>query len=295
MKWTAADMPDQAGKTAVVTGANSGLGLVISRELARAGATVVMACRNVKKGERAAAEVGKRAQLEALDLADLDSVRDFAGRLSEARVDVLVNNAGVMAPPRRLTADGFESQFGTNHLGHFALTGLLVPKLLAAPEPRVVTMSSGGHRMGRINFDDLHGERLYNNWLAYGQSKLANLLFAFELQRRADGQLQSLAAHPGYSATNLQFAGPARWYERASMALTNRLIAQGADQGALPALYAATVTDVPGGSYIGPDGFLEARGHPHLVTAAGKAYDPEVAARLWEVSEALTGVRYTWS
>jgi NAD(P)-dependent dehydrogenase (short-subunit alcohol dehydrogenase family) len=295
MKWTAADMPDQAGKTAVVTGANSGLGLVISRELARAGATVVMACRNVKKGERAAAEVGKRAQLEALDLADLDSVRDFAGRLSEARVDVLVNNAGVMAPPRRLTADGFESQFGTNHLGHFALTGLLVPKLLAAPEPRVVTMSSGGHRMGRINFDDLHGERLYNNWLAYGQSKLANLLFAFELQRRADGQLQSLAAHPGYSATNLQFAGPARWYERASMALTNRLIAQSADQGALPALYAATVTDVPGGSYIGPDGFLEARGHPHLVTAAGKAYDPEVAARLWEVSEALTGVRYTWS
>jgi NAD(P)-dependent dehydrogenase (short-subunit alcohol dehydrogenase family) len=295
MKWTAADMPDQAGKTAVVTGANSGLGLVISRELARAGATVVMACRNVKKGERAAAEVGKRAQLEALDLADLDSVRDFAGRLSEARVDVLVNNAGVMAPPRRLTADGFESQFGTNHLGHFALTGLLVPKLLAAPEPRVVTMSSGGHRMGRINFDDLHGERRYNNWLAYGQSKLANLLFAFELQRRADGQLQSLAAHPGYSATNLQFAGPARWYERASMALTNRLIAQGADQGALPALYAATVTDVPGGSYIGPDGFLEARGHPHLVTAAGKAYDPEVAARLWEVSEALTGVRYTWS
>jgi NAD(P)-dependent dehydrogenase (short-subunit alcohol dehydrogenase family) len=200
-----------------------------------------------------------------------------------------------MAPPRRLTADGFESQFGTNHLGHFALTGLLVPKLLAAPEPRVVTMSSGGHRMGRINFDDLHGERRYNNWLAYGQSKLANLLFAFELQRRADGQLQSLAAHPGYSATNLQFAGPARWYERASMALTNRLIAQGADQGALPALYAATVTDVPGGSYIGPDGFLEARGHPHLVTAAGKAYDPEVAARLWEVSEALTGVRYTWS
>jgi NAD(P)-dependent dehydrogenase (short-subunit alcohol dehydrogenase family) len=295
MKWTAADMPDQAGKTAVVTGANSGLGLVISRELARAGATVVMACRNVKKGERAAAEVGKRAQLEALDLADLDSVRDFAGRLSEARVDVLVNNAGVMAPPRRLTADGFESQFGTNHLGHFALTGLLVPKLLAAPEPRVVTMSSGGHRMGRINFDDLHGERRYNNWLAYGQSKLANLLFAFELQRRADGQLQSLAAHPGYSATNLQFAGPARWYERASMALTNRLSAQGADQGALPALYAATVTDVPGGSYIGPDGFLEARGHPHLVTAAGKAYDPEVAARLWEVSEALTGVRYTWS
>jgi NAD(P)-dependent dehydrogenase (short-subunit alcohol dehydrogenase family) len=294
MKWTVADMPDQAGKTAVVTGANSGLGLVISRELARAGATVVMACRNVDKGERAVAEVGDGARLEALDLADLESVRNLAGRLSEERVDVLINNAGVMAPPRRLTADGFESQFGTNHLGHFALTGSLLPKLLAAPEPRVVTMSSGGHRMGRINFDDLHGERRYNNWLAYGQSKLANLLFAFELQRRADGKLQSLAAHPGYSATNLQFAGPAHWYERASMALTNRLIAQSADQGALPALYAATVTDVPGGSYIGPDGFLEARGHPHLVTATGRAYDPDVAARLWKVSEELTGVHYAW-
>jgi NAD(P)-dependent dehydrogenase (short-subunit alcohol dehydrogenase family) len=294
MKWTVADMPDQAGKTAVVTGANSGLGLVISRELARAGATVVMACRNVDKGERAVAEVGDGARLEALDLADLESVRNLAGRLSEERVDVLINNAGVMAPPRRLTADGFESQFGTNHLGHFALTGSLLPKLLAAPEPRVVTMSSGGHRMGRINFDDLHGERRYNNWLAYGLSKLANLLFAFELQRRADGKLQSLAAHPGYSATNLQFAGPAHWYERASMALTNRLIAQSADQGALPALYAATVTDVPGGSYIGPDGFLEARGHPHLVTATGRAYDPDVAARLWKVSEELTGVHYAW-
>jgi NAD(P)-dependent dehydrogenase (short-subunit alcohol dehydrogenase family) len=294
MKWTVVDMPDQAGKTAVVTGANSGLGLVISRALARAGAGVVMACRNLGKGERAAAQVGDRARLEALDLADLESVRDFVGRLSEEHVDLLINNAGVMAPPRRLTADGFESQFGTNHLGHFALTGLLLPKLLAAPEPRVVTMSSGGHRMGRINFDDLHGERRYNNWLAYGQSKLANLLFAFELQRRADGKLQSLAAHPGYSATNLQFAGPAHWYERASMALTNRLIAQSADQGALPALYAATVTDVPGGSYIGPDGFLEARGYPHLVTAAGKAYDPDVAARLWNLSEELTGVHYAF-
>jgi NAD(P)-dependent dehydrogenase (short-subunit alcohol dehydrogenase family) len=293
-RWTTADMPDQTGKVAVVTGANSGLGLVISRELARAGAGVVMACRNLEKGERAAAQVGERARLEQLDLADLENVRNFAGRLSEDRVDLLINNAGVMAPPRRLTADGFESQLGTNHLGHFALTGLLLPKLLAAPEPRVVTMSSGGHRMGRINFDDLHGERRYNNWLAYGQSKLANLLFAFELQRRAAGKLQSLAAHPGYSATNLQFAGPARWYERGSMAVLNRVVAQDADMGSLPALYAATVTDLPGGSYVGPDGFLELRGQPHLVTAAGKAYDPDVAARLWDVSEELTGVHYVF-
>ena len=294
MNWTAADIPDQAGKTAVVTGANSGLGLAIARELGRAGAAVVMASRNVDKGEQAAAQVGGAARVEQLDLASLRSVREFAARLAEERIDLLINNAGVMAPPRRLTADGFESQLGTNHLGHFALTGLLLPKLLAAPGPRVVTMSSGAHRVGRINFDDLQGERRYNNWVAYGQSKLANLLFAFELQRRADGKLESLAAHPGYAATNLQFAGPARWYERGSMAVMNRVIAQNADMGALPALYAAAVPDVPGGSYVGPDGFMELRGHPHLVTAAGRAYDPELASRLWEVSEELTGVRYAF-
>jgi NAD(P)-dependent dehydrogenase (short-subunit alcohol dehydrogenase family) len=291
MSWIAADIPDQIGKTSVVTGANSGLGLVIARELARAGATVVLAVRDTEKGARAAAEIGARSRVERLDLADLSSVRSFAERFEEP-LDMLVNNAGVMAPPRRLTADGFESQFGTNHLGHFALTGLLIGNLLAASSPRVVTMSSGAHRMGRINFDDLQGERRYNNWLAYGQSKLANLLFAFELERRANGKLVSLAAHPGYAATNLQFAGPARWYERLTMALTNRVIAQSAEMGALPALYAAAVPDVPGGSFVGPDGFLEQRGHPHLVTAAGKAYDLEAARRLWEVSEELTGVHY---
>ena len=289
MKWTAADMPDQAGKTAVVTGANSGLGLAISRELARAGANVVMAVRNVEKARQGA---GAKARIEQLDLADLASIRAFAERLPDPRVDLLINNAGVMAPPRSLTADGFESQFGTNHLGHFALTGLLLPKLLQASEPRVVTQSSGAHRIGWIHFDNLQGERRYNNWLWYGQSKLANLMFAFELQKRAGSRLKSLACHPGYAATNLQFAGPARWYERATMAITNRVIAQSADMGALPALYAATVADVPDGAFVGPDQLFEQRGYPHLVTAAGRAYDEQAWARLWEVSEELTGVSY---
>jgi NAD(P)-dependent dehydrogenase (short-subunit alcohol dehydrogenase family) len=289
MKWTTADIPDQTGKTAVVTGANSGLGLAISRELARAGASVVMAVRNVEKGRQAA---GAEARIEHLDLADLASIRAFAQRLPEPRIDVLINNAGVMAPPRRLTADGFESQFGTNHLGHFALTGLLLPKLRQASDPRVVTQSSGAHRIGWIHFDNLHGERRYNNWLWYGQSKLANLMFAFELQKRAGGELKSLACHPGYAATNLQFAGPARWYERATMAITNRVIAQSADMGALPALYAATAADVPGGAFIGPDQLFEQRGYPRLVSAAGRAYDEQAWARLWSISEELTGVSY---
>jgi NAD(P)-dependent dehydrogenase (short-subunit alcohol dehydrogenase family) len=304
-KWTADQMPDQSGRVAVVTGANSGLGLVTARELARAGASVVLACRNTSKGERAIEELraavpGADAKLEALDLADLDSVRDFASRIASERghLDLLVLNAGVMAPPRRTTKDGFESQFGTNHLGHFALTGRLLPTLLAASEPRVVTLSSGVHRMGSINFDDLQRERRYNNWLAYGQSKLANLIFAVELQRRASTagtNLLSLAAHPGYSATNLQFAGPTAFYEKAFMAVANKVYAQSADMGALPTLYAATVPDLPGGSFIGPDGFLEGRGHPHLVTGAGKAYDEDTARRLWEASEQLTGVHYEFA
>ncbi len=213
------------------------------------------------------------------------------------RLDLLINNAGVMAPPRRLTADGFESQFGTNHLGHFALTGLLLPRLLAAPAPRVVTVSSGAHRIGWMRFDDLQGERRYNNWLAYGQSKLSNLLFCFELQRRATQagtELLSMAAHPGYAATNLQFAGPTAWHERALMAVTNRVVAQSAEMGALPSLFAATAPDLPGGSFIGPDGLLEQRGHPHVVTAAGRAYDEAAWRRLWDISEQLTGVCYAF-
>jgi NAD(P)-dependent dehydrogenase (short-subunit alcohol dehydrogenase family) len=299
-RWSAADIPDQAGRVAVVTGASSGLGLITARELARAGATVILAVRNLEKAEQAAAEIpSERRHIEALDLADLASVREFAERMSAAnpRIDLLVNNAGVMAPPRRLTRDGFESQFGTNHLGHFALTGLLLRPLLAAPAPRVVTVSSGAHRIGRMNFSDLQGERRYMSWLAYGQSKLANLMFCFELQRRATEagtELRSLAAHPGYARTNLQFAAPP-WYERGLMAVTNLLIAQSAEMGALPTLYAATVDDVPGGSFVGPDGFMEQRGHPHLVSAAGRAYDEDAWKRLWKISEELTGVSYEFS
>jgi NAD(P)-dependent dehydrogenase (short-subunit alcohol dehydrogenase family) len=302
--WAAADIPDQAGRIAVVTGANSGLGAVTARELARAGATVVIACRNTAKGDEAAQSITAAVPaadlaVRLLDLADLGSVRTFAETFAgeHDRLDLLVNNAGVMAPPRRLTADGFESQIGTNHLGHYALTGLLLPRLLAAGAPRVVTLSSGAHRMGRVNFSNLQGERRYNNWLAYGQSKLANLLFCFELQRRATAagtELRSMAAHPGYSATNLQFAGPSRFYETAIMGVTNKLVAQSADMGALPTLYAATVADLPGGSFVGPDGWQELRGHPHVVTAARRAYDEDAQRRLWAVSEQLTGVGYEW-
>jgi NAD(P)-dependent dehydrogenase (short-subunit alcohol dehydrogenase family) len=302
-RWTAAEIPDQTGRLAIVTGANSGLGRSTAWELARAGATVIVACRNTAKGDEAAARIRQDVpdadlRVERLDLADLDSVRSFADGLAEDRVDLLINNAGVMAPPRRLTKDGFESQFGTNHLGHFTLTGRLLPCLLAAPEPRVVTVSSGAHRIGRIHFDDLEGERRYNNWLAYGQSKLANLMFCFELQRRAteaETALKSMAAHPGYAATNLQSAGPGHWYERALGELGNRVIAQSAQMGALPSLYAATVPDLPGGTFVGPDGFMEQRGYPKVVTGAGKAYDEDAWRRLWEISEELTGVRYEFT
>ncbi len=300
--WTAAQIPDQSGRAAVVTGANSGLGLVTARELARAGASVVLACRNLEKGERALSELRAaappaQARLEPLDLADLRSVRAFAQRLSaeQQSLDLLINNAGVMAPPRRLTADGFESQLGTNHLGHFALTGLLLGLLCRAAAPRVVTVSSSAHRLAKIKFDDLQLERHYNRWLAYGQSKLANLMFCFELQRRASAAgspLRSLAAHPGYAATNLQFAGPAKFYEKALMALGNKLYAQSAEMGALPTLYAATGLDLPGGTFVGPDGIGEGRGHPQIVTASGKAYDEHAWRRLWETSGELTGVDF---
>jgi NAD(P)-dependent dehydrogenase (short-subunit alcohol dehydrogenase family) len=301
VKWTAKDIPDQSGRVAVVTGANSGLGLVTARELARAGATVVLTARDTAKGEQALASIreavpGAEVRAQELDLADLSSVRSFAEAFGSNPLDLLINNAGLMAPPRRLTKDGFESQFGTNHLGHFALTGLLMPSLLGAPEPRVVTVSSTAHRAGQIDFDDLQREHKYNNWRAYGQSKLANLMFCFELQRRATEAgtaLKSNAAHPGYARTNLQFAAPTA-RDKAVMTVTNLLFAQSAEMGALPTLYAATVADLPGGTFVGPGGFMEQRGHPKVVTAVAKAYDEDVWRRLWEVSEELTGVHYAF-
>ncbi len=302
-KWTAEQIPDQAGRTAVVTGANSGLGLVAARELARAGADVVLACRNTEKGEAAAesirAEVpGAKVAVEALDLSSLDSVRDFAERFAAGHesLDLLLNNAGVMAPPRRETADGFELQLGTNHLGHFALTGLLLDKLQGREDARVVTVSSTAHKMGRIDFDDLQRQKHYFRWTAYGQSKLANVLFARELDRRlraAGSTVASLAAHPGYSATNLQSAAPPL-LDRVVMVVTNHLLAQSAEMGALPELYAATRPNLDGGLFIGPDGFEEQRGHPKVVRPVRAGRDEAVAERLWTVSEELTGVSYAF-
>jgi NAD(P)-dependent dehydrogenase (short-subunit alcohol dehydrogenase family) len=295
--WTADQIPDQSGRTAVVTGSNSGLGLVTARELARHGARVVVTARDAGKAESAqgaVAEVAPDAEVEprVLDLADLDSVRSFAEGVEA--VDVLVNNAGVMMCPRQTTADGFELQFGTNHLGHFALTGLLLDKLRAGRDSRVVTVTSLEHRPGRIDFDDLQSKRDYSPRGAYRRSKLANAVFGLELDRRlraAELPVMSVLAHPGYSATNLQLSGPTG-VMRAFLRVTNKLVAQSVEQGALPQLYAATAPEVEGGDFYGPDGFREARGHPTHVDTAGRAKDADLGKRLWEVSEELTGVSY---
>ncbi len=304
--WQASDIPDQSGRTAVVTGSNSGIGLIAARELARAGAAVTLACRDTGKGKTAAESIrseapGARVDIASLDLSDLSSVRAFADSFGPAGLDLLINNAGVMATPRRLTADGFELQLGTNHLGHFALTGLLLERLKAGSKPRVVTVSSTAHRTGRIDFDDLQGERRYMRWTAYGQSKLANLLFAFELDRRlraAGMGLRSMAAHPGYAATNLQAAGPSvgggifAALNTSVMWVANRIIAQSAEDGALPTLYAATFPDLPGGTFVGPGGFMEQRGAPRPVSSSRASQDIDDARRLWAVSEELTGVSF---
>jgi len=297
--WTARDIPDQSGRGAIVTGANSGLGLVTARELARAGAAVVMACRNLDKGHAAIEQVrtaapGAQVQLEELDLASLESVRGFAERYRSTHdgLDLLINNAGVMAPPRRRTADGFELQFGTNHLGHFLLTTLLLDLMEGREDARVVTLSSTAHKMGRISFDNLNGDRRYFRWNAYGQSKLANLLFALELDRRLRREgstVKSLAAHPGYASTNLQSAA-APLVDRLVMKVGNTVIAQSDEMGALPQLFAATEPGLEGGTYIGPDGPGEQRGHPTIVSPNGRAQDEEAARRLWQVSEELTGL-----
>ncbi|MGZ4551820.1 MAG: oxidoreductase [Blastococcus sp.] len=288
-RWTAADIPSQTGRTVVVTGANSGLGLATARELARVGARVVLAVRDLRRGEQAAATLDGDVSVRHLDLANLDSVRAFAGDWTGA-LDVLINNAGIMMVPAGLTADGFELQFGTNHLGHFALTNLLLPHVT----DRVVTVSSSMHRSGRIDLDDLNWQRRpYNATAAYGQSKLANLLFSLELQRRlaeAGSRVRSLAAHPGWAATNLQGRSGSRLMD-GGMKLGNRLLAQSDSMGALPTLAAAT-QDLPGGSYLGPSGFQELRGYPTLVGRTPEASDPELARKLWEASARLTGVDF---
>ena len=300
------DVPDLAGRCAIVTGANSGIGFEAARVLAEHRAHVVLACRNAGKAKDALdgirrAAPSARVEVRDLDLARLDSIRAFAARWNAegTPLDLLINNAGVMAIPRLLTSDGFEMQLGTNHLGHFALTGLLLPRILAAPAARVVNVSSGAHRGGRIDFDDLHGERSYGRWRAYGQSKLANLLFTFELGRRLAAKGASaiaVACHPGYAATNLQFVAPRM--DRSSlmesaMSLGNALLSQSAARGALPTLYAATAADVKSGDYFGPDGFAELWGAPKRVGCNDRALDVETARRLWDVSETLTGVSYT--
>jgi NAD(P)-dependent dehydrogenase (short-subunit alcohol dehydrogenase family) len=287
-QWTAADLPDLAGRTVVVTGASSGLGAVTARELARAGAHVVLAVRDVAKGERVAEGITGDREVRALDLADLASVRAFAGAWT-GDLDVLVNNAGIMAVPQATTVDGFEAQIGTNHLGHFALTNLLLPHIT----DRVVTVSSGAHRIGKMQLDDLNWEhRRYDRWRVYGQTKLANLLFTQELQRRlseAGSPVRAVAAHPGYANTHLQSHTGSRINHVLMNVIGNRLMAQSDVMGALPTLYAAT-QDIPGDSFAGPDGFLEQRGHPKLVGRTKAAQDTEVARRLWDLSEQLTGV-----
>lgn len=306
MAWTERDVPDLSGRTAIVTGANSGIGFEAAKVLAEKGADVVLACRSVDKGEEAVRRIRSssptaKVRVAALDLSKLSSVRAFAEKTcrEQPRLDLLINNAGVMAIPRALTADGFEMQIGTNHLGHFALTGLLFAPLLASDSGRVVTVSSGAHHFGRMDFDDLMGERRYEKWRAYAQSKLANLLFFHELDRRLRGagkRLKSIAAHPGYAATNLQFVGPnieGSKVGRLLMNLGNGLFAQSAAMGALPTLRAAADPTAVSGSYYGPDGFRELRGYPVLVRSNRLARSEDDAKHLWDVSEKLTGVVYS--
>ncbi|MFD9378208.1 oxidoreductase [Streptomyces sp. NPDC059999] len=312
--WNVRNIPDQSGRTAVVTGANSGIGLIAARELARAGAGVVLACRSAARGRAAVVRLrtevpGADVEFMPLDLADLGSVREFARDWSRAHdtLDLLVNNAGVMALPHGRTADGFESQFGINHLGHFALTGLLLPRVLAAGDgARIVNLSSAFHALGDLDHDDLNSERGYRRWIAYGRSKTANLLFTHELSRRlaaAGSGIVTAAAHPGYASTNLHVgAAP-----RAGRTLTSRIavaanaavnavgiavVAQSAEAGALPTLYAATAPGVRPDAFIGPR--LGWRGAPARSWRAKWTLDDASGERLWSASEKLTGVSYPW-
>ncbi|MGW7384727.1 oxidoreductase [Streptomyces sp. NPDC054794] len=300
--WKTTDIPDLTGRVAVVTGANSGLGYVTARELARNGARVVLACRSETRGSVAADQVvaevpGAQAEFGRLDLGDLASVRDFADSFAYDRLDLLVNNAGVMALPYGTTADGFETQFGVNHLGHFALTGLLLPALLAAPGARIVTVSSMLHALANLDIDDLNSERRYRRWVAYARSKTANLLFTHELARRlaaTGADAVAAAAHPGYAATNLQTAGPRAEGRRGAerlMELVNTAVAQPAEAGALPTLYAATAPGVRPDSFTGPS-FAMWRGAPAPSRRAPWTRNDQAGMRLWDASERLTGVTY---
>jgi NAD(P)-dependent dehydrogenase (short-subunit alcohol dehydrogenase family) len=283
------DIPDLTGTTAIVTGANSGIGRAAAAALAAHGARLILAVRNTDKGQEAAGEMIGDVDVRRLDLASLASIREFADAW-EGEIGLLINNAGIMIPPLSRTADGFELQFGTNHLGHFALTN----RLLEHVTGRVVTVSSAGHRIGRIDFDDLNWERKrYRPWRAYADSKLANLLFTAELQRRlteAGSPAKATAAHPGLAATNLQFHSERTLYDLLGK-VGNRLLAQDADGGALPTLYAA-VADIPGNSLAGPAGFMEIQGGAKVVPRSARAKDMAVARRLWEVSERLTATRF---
>lgn len=304
-QWTAAEIPNQSGKRALITGANSGIGFHAARHLAKAGAEVILACRDMNKAEAARQRILSEAptakvQTAWLDLANLGSVRHFAEIfLQQAKpLDLLINNAGVMAlPRRRLTEDGFEIQFGTNHLGHFALTGLLLPSVLAAPAGRVVTVSSIAHRGGKIRFHDLQWKFGYIPWPAYRQSKLANLLFGFELERRLQRghyHASSIIVHPGVAKTNLFAAGPgaSSILMRKLSELVLALVAQSDEQGALPTLYGATSPEAEGGHFYGPDGFRQMKGWPVEVRAEAQAYNTGLAERLWNASEELTGIHY---
>lgn len=306
--WTAADMPDCGGMRAIVTGANRGLGFHVALELARHGAQVTLACRNDERAEQALrrirAEVpGAEVERGDLDLADLKSVRKFAEDYTagNGRLDLLINNAGVMALPQRSTADGFELQLGTNHLGHFALTGMLLPLLCARPGSRVVTVTSLAHRRGRIRFGNLHGRFRYQRWSAYNQSKLANAVFAVELQRRlerAGFPVLSVAAHPGFAATDLALVGPRMEERRATEAvfrLTRATIAQSAASGALPLLFAATAAQVGGARFYGPRGLGQMRGRPGEVGLASHVSDTALGRQLWDLSERLTDVKYDFT
>ena len=294
-RWTADDAPGQQGRLAVVTGANTGLGYETAQVLAARGAWVVLAVRNIEKGKQAAARIvaaapGATVTVQQLDLGSLDSVRTAAAELraGHPRIDLLICNAGVMYPPKQTTRDGFELQFGTNHLGHFALTGLLLDQLLPVPGSRVVTVSSVGHRIrARINVDDLQWERSYSRVRAYGQSKLANLMFTYELQRRlaGGGTTIAVAAHPGFAATELMRHTP-------MASVVTPLFSQDAAMGALPVLRAATDPGVLGGQYYGPGGFLGLRGYPELAASSRRSHDEAVQRRLWAVSEELTGVTF---